>query len=79
LLQVNVDEVGKEMQKRNVYSTVPIYIHYEWRQVWNMCLIDTPALAPYSKHFLGADEDDADTDREEDGSSAAGSAGPPPF
>lgn len=61
-----MDEVGKEMQKRNVYSTVPIYINYEWRQVWNMCLIDTPALVPSSKHFLGEDEEDTDTDREDE-------------
>lgn len=72
-----MDEIGKEMQKRNVYSTVPIYINYEWRQVWNMCLIDTPALVPSSKHFLGEDEEDTDTDREDEavaGSSVAAEA-----
>jgi hypothetical protein len=69
-----VDELGKELQKRNVYSTVPIFILYEWKMAWNMCLIDTPALVPGSKHFLGEDEEDTDTDRDDEptaGSTAA--------
>lgn len=73
-----MDEVGKEVQKRNVYSTSPIYINYEWRQTWNMSLIDTPPLVPWSKHFLGSDEEETDTDREDDGTaSSTGGAAPP--
>jgi len=77
ITQVPVDDIGKEVQKRNVTSTVPIQITYEWRQVWNMNIIDCPSLIPSAKPFLGNEEENTDTEPEEDTTSLAASGGIP--
>ncbi len=57
-LEVAPDGVGKEFQKRNVVTTLPMCLQYEHRHVFNMSIIDTPAIVTYSQMWKPARDKD---------------------
>lgn len=46
---VPLEALEKEISSRNTISPTPIYINYEYKNCWNITLIDTPGLAPNSE------------------------------
>jgi len=43
-MEVTLAELQAEIEKRNTLSDVPIYVQYEYKNCWNLTLIDTPGL-----------------------------------
>jgi len=43
-MEVTLSELQAEIEKRNTLTDVPIYVQYEYRNCWNLTLIDTPGL-----------------------------------
>lgn len=42
--RVELKELGAELQKRNSYSLVPLVVDFEYKDCWNLTLIDAPDL-----------------------------------
>jgi len=42
--EITLDMVGNEIQKRNVSTGVPIFLQYEFKNTFNLILIDTPPI-----------------------------------
>jgi hypothetical protein len=43
-VRVDLKELGSELQKRNSYSQVPLVVDFEFKDCWNLTLIDAPDL-----------------------------------
>lgn len=54
-VEVDVKDAGDAISKRMSVTRTPIYVNYEFKDTWNMTLIDTPGLANDSKK-LSAEE-----------------------
>eukprot|EP01098_Paradermamoeba_levis_P006680 TRINITY_DN276_c0_g2_i1.p1 TRINITY_DN276_c0_g2~~TRINITY_DN276_c0_g2_i1.p1 ORF type:complete len:633 (+),score=230.65 TRINITY_DN276_c0_g2_i1:473-2371(+) len=49
-IEISLENLEQEIQRRNVFTQVPIYLTYEHKNCFNVTLIDTPGL------LLGAEE-----------------------
>lgn len=43
-IKVELKDLPTELSKRNSVSDVPIVVHYEYKECWNLTLVDTPDL-----------------------------------
>lgn len=50
--EIALEDVEKEIQARNINSSTPIFINYEYKWCWNMCFIDTPGLGESSEDVI---------------------------
>jgi hypothetical protein len=43
---VPIETLEQEIEKRNVISSTPIFVQYEFKHCWNFTIIDSPGLVP---------------------------------
>lgn len=53
--RVELKDLGAELQKRNSFSLVPLVVDFEFKDCWNLTLIDAPDLLLGGAEYKGKD------------------------
>eukprot|EP01088_Endostelium_zonatum_P008628 TRINITY_DN21785_c0_g1_i1.p1 TRINITY_DN21785_c0_g1~~TRINITY_DN21785_c0_g1_i1.p1 ORF type:complete len:709 (-),score=160.49 TRINITY_DN21785_c0_g1_i1:159-2285(-) len=64
--EITLDMVGNEIQKRNSSTAVPIFLQYEFKNTFNIILIDTPPIPDSTLGITSTTNPDAEEEPKKD-------------